>query len=194
MHCEEMPRTVSVIRLISPYKAVYRQPRNKEIYPSSRKNADDELRLCLGSIASLGESLTKSHLNTRSIGPSMHNRRISIANVHLPSTPHIRQKYPGIHTSIAQFLDECLDGSNRHIANRSKADDGPRPKFSPSTDLLPDQIPHAVLRSQQPTATRALVVLDLRNGEDTSVNDGGFGFDFKTPVAEVLLSAEMKEE
>ena len=54
-------------------------------YPGSWQDADNELRLCLGSITSLGESLAKSQLDPSGIGIRVHDRRIAIANSHLQS-------------------------------------------------------------------------------------------------------------
>ena len=76
---------MSVTRLISPYNAVYRQREDEITYPSSRQDADDELRLCLGCIPSLGESLAKSQLDAGGVGVRIHDGRIAIANSHLQS-------------------------------------------------------------------------------------------------------------
>ena len=54
-------------------------------YPGSWQDADNELRLCLGSITSLSKSLAKSQLDTSGVGVRIHDRRIAIANSHLKS-------------------------------------------------------------------------------------------------------------
>ena len=85
MHWEEIPRTVSVTRLISPYNAVYRQKEGEMTYPSSRQDTDDELRLCLGSITSLGEGFAKSQLDASGVRVRIHDGGIAVANSHLQS-------------------------------------------------------------------------------------------------------------
>ena len=72
-------------RFISPYNAVYFQKDKTTMYPSSWQDADDELRLGLGSVTSFGEGLAKSQLDASGIGVRIHDRGVTISNRHLQS-------------------------------------------------------------------------------------------------------------
>lgn len=94
--------------------------------------------------------------------------------------------YSRVNGRVTKLLDEGVDGSLRHVALGSKADDGPGSKFRASADLLPNQIPNTILRSQQALRPGALVVLDLRSRKDASDDGSRLVLDFKTPVFEIL--------
>jgi hypothetical protein len=156
-------------------------------YSSGRQDANKELRLSFSSIASLGESLTKRQFNARSMRIGIHDGRIAIANCHLSSAKEAEVRYPRVNGSIAKLLDKGFDSRHGHVALRSKADDGPRTKFSTSTNLLSNQIPNTIYRSQQALLLGSLVVLDLWNWKDAGVDNVRFRFDFQAPFIEILL-------
>ena len=74
------------------------------------------------------------------------------------------------------------------MALRRKANNRPRTKFSTCTDLLSDQVPDTIVRSQQTLLLGTLVILDLWSREDTGVNGQGLGIDLDAPVLEILKS------
>jgi len=69
---------------------------------------------------------------------------------------------------------------------RSKAYNSPRTEFRTSTDLLADQIPYTMYRSQQTLKPGVLVVLDLGNRKDASGDSGRLVRNFNSPIFKVL--------
>jgi len=74
---------------------------------------------------------------------------------------------------------------------RRKAHNSPRAELGTSADLLPDQIPHAMYRSQQTLKLGVFVVLDLGSRKDASGDNGWFVLDLESPIFEVL-SCQMR--
>jgi len=97
-----------------------------------------------------------------------------------------RDYYPRLSGRAAKFFEERLNSRTAHVALRAEADHSPRTKFRSSTNLLTNQVPNSVLRSQQALLFGGLVVLDLRSGENTSVDDRRLRLDFQTPADEIL--------
>ena len=97
-----------------------------------------------------------------------------------------RDYYPRLSSRAAKLFDEGLNSRLTHVALRAEADHSPRTKFRSSANLLTNQVPNSILRSQQALLFRGLVVLDLRSRENTSVDDSRLRLDFQTPADEIL--------
>ena len=99
-----------------------------------------------------------------------------------------RNYYPRLSSRAAKFFEERLNSRTAHVALRAEADHSPRTKFRSSTNLLTNQVPNSVLRSQQALLLGGLVILDLGSRENTSIDDRRLRLDFQTPVDEILQS------